>query len=123
MTTAAELVAAGFSAGQAKAVGGQFAASVSAAGSTLSDATALVASNSNVTSVSAGQGVRLANSEIGDEYDVYNASASVDLLVYPPTSSATLNQLGAGVAGVLPPLTAASFKKRTATAWTASLSR
>lgn len=123
MTTAAELVAAGFSAGQAKAVGGQFASAVSAAGSTLADATALVASNSNVTSVSAGQGVRLANTEIGDEYDVYNASASVQLLVYPPTSSGTINQLGAGVAGVVPPLTAASFKKRTSTAWTASVGR
>lgn len=122
MTTAAELVAAGFSAGQAKAIGGQFASSVSAAGSTLSDATALVASNSNVTTLSAGQGVRLADSEIGDRYEVYNASSSVQLLVYPPTSSGTINQLGAGVAGIIPPLTAAMFKKRTATAWTANLS-
>lgn len=123
MTTAAELVAGGFSAGQARAVGGQFANAVSAAGSSISDATALVASNSNVTTVTAGQGVKLPDTEIGDEYDVYNASSSVELRVYPPTSSGAINQLGAGVAGIIPPLTAASFKKRTATAWTASLSR
>lgn len=124
MTTATELVAAGFSAGQAKAIGGQ-RADVSAAGSSISDATVLKSqsSNVNVTSVTSGQGVRLADSDFGDEYDIYNASSSVQLLVYPPTSSGTINQLGAGVAGVVPPLTAATFKKRTATAWTASISR
>ena len=124
MTTATELMAGGFSAGQAKAIPGQ-TVDVSAAGSTIADATVLTsrASNVNVTSLSAGQGVLLPNSDFGDEYDIYNASASVQLLVYPPTSSATLNQLGAGVAGIIPPLTAASFKKRTATAWTATLSR
>lgn len=120
MTTAAELVAGGFSSGQAKAVGGQFA-DVVAAGTTISDATALTASNSNVTTVTAGQGVKLANTEIGDEYEVYNA-ASVQLLIYPPTASATINQLSGGVAAVLAPKTAAKFKKRTATAWTGSVS-
>lgn len=120
MTTAAELVAAGFSPGQAVAVGGQFA-DVTAAGSSISDATALKASNANVT-VTAGQGVILPNSSIGDEFEVYNTSSSVQLLVYPPTTSATINQLSAGVAGVVPPLTASKFKKRTATAWTASVS-
>lgn len=122
MTIATELVSAGFSAGQAKAVGGLFA-TVAAAGSTITDATALVASNSNVTVASDGQGVKLANTEIGDEYDVYNASGSIQLLVYPPTSSGTINQGTAGLAVVIPPYTAASFKKRTATAWTATLSR
>ena len=112
MTTAAELVAGGFSSGQAKAVGGQFA-DVTAAGSTISDATALVASNSNVTTVSTGQGVKLANSEIGDEYEIYNASTT-PLIIYPPTSSGTINQLSAGVGMILQQSTAVKLKKRTA---------
>ena len=121
MTTAVELMKGGLSAGAAKAVGGEFATAVSAAGTTLSDATALVASNSNVTTVGAASGVRLPNTEIGDEYFIYNGTTT-ELTVYPPTSSGSINQIPAGTGMKLAGYTAVRLKKFTATVWQGWLS-
>lgn len=119
MTTATELVSTGFSAGSGRGINGQVNATVSAAGTTIADATALksTASHNIVTTVAAGSGVLLPNSDIGDEYLVYNATGTNALSIYPPTSSATINQLGAGVAMLLSPYTAVKLKKTSATAW------
>lgn len=121
MSTAAEMMTGGISAGGAKAINGFVNSAVSAAGTTISDATAIKASHSIVTTVGAGSGVILPNTEIGDEYLIYNATTT-PLLVYPPTSSATVNQIGAGLAVNLSPYTACKYKKTTATTWHAWLS-
>ena len=122
MATASEMMTGGISAGGARAINGFVNSAVSAAGTTISDATALKASHNIVTTVAASSGVLLPNSEVGDEYLVYNATGTNALSVYPPTSSATINQLSAGVAMLLSPYTACNFKKTTSTTWHAWLS-
>lgn len=117
MALASEMMTGGISAGGARAINGYVNSAVSAAGTTISDATALVASHNIVTTVGSGAGVKLQNTEIGDEILVYNATGTNALTVYPPTSSATINQLSAGTGMLLSPYTACKFKKTTATAW------
>jgi len=123
MTLALEMVRGGISAGSAKAINGagSVQASVSAAGSTISDATSLVSSINLVGTVAAGSGVLLPNSEIGDEVLVYNNQVTENLLVYPPSGS-TINQLSASTGMQLAPYTACNFKKISATVWVAWLS-
>lgn len=120
MALALEMMRGGISAGGAKAINGAggIQASVSAAGTTISDATPLVSSTNLVGTVAAGSGVGLPNSEIGDEVIVYNNQVTENLLVYPP-SSATINQLSASTGMLLPPYTACKFKKLSATVWVA----
>ena len=122
MTTVVEMMGGGCSAGQARAINGAVNAAVAAAGTTISDATAIKASHSIVTTVAASSGVILPNTEIGDEYLIYNATGTNPLTVYPPTSSATVNQLSAGTGVLLQPYTACKYKKTSATAWHAWLS-
>ena len=117
MALASEMMQGGVSAGAARAINGFVNSAVSAAGSSISDATALVASHNIVTSVAASTGVLLQNTEIGDEVLVYNATGTNALTIYPPTSSATINQLSAGVGMLLSPYTAVRLKKTTATTW------
>lgn len=109
----------GTSAGQAQAINGAVAATVSAAGTTISDATALTVTNNTITTCAAGAGVKLYDGVISDDMWVYNGTATNDLTVYPATSSQTINQLSAGTGVLLPPYTGAKFKKMTATAWIA----
>jgi hypothetical protein len=122
MALAREMMTGGVSAGAARAINGYVNAAVAGAGTTIADATALKAGHNVVTTVAAGSGVLLENSEIGDEVVIYNATGSNALTIYPPTSSATINQLGAGVGMLLSPYTGVRLKKQTATAWTAWLS-
>lgn len=117
MTTAAEMVSGGISAGSAKAINGQVASAVSAAGTVITDATDLVASHNIVTTVGAGSGVQLPDTEICDEYFIYNATGTNQLTIYPPASTSTINQLAAGIGMLLSPYTAVRLKKSTATAW------
>lgn len=120
MSLASEMMTGGISAGGARAINGQVASSVSAAGSSISDATELKAGHNIVTTVASGTGVLLPNSEIGDEVLVYNAGANV-LTVYPPSGS-TINQLSASVGAQLATNTACKYKKTTATAFHAWMS-
>lgn len=124
MSTAVEMMGGGLSAGAARGINGQFNTAVSAAGSTISDATALTVQQSTalVTTVAAGTGVRLPNSDFGDEYLVYNSQGVEALKVYPPTSSGRINQLSAGTAMELSPYTAVRLKKISATTWVGWLS-
>lgn len=122
MALASEMMAGGISAGAARAINGTVNSAVSAAGSTISDATALKAGHNVVTTVASGAGVLLPNSEIGDEIVVYNGTGTNALTVYPPTSSGTINQLSAGTGMLLSPYTAVRLKKVTATVWTGWLS-
>lgn len=107
----------GTSAGQAQAINGQVAGAVAAAGSTITDATQLNATNNTITTCASGNGVLLYNGVISDEMWVHNGTATNDLSVYPPTSTGTINQLTAGTAILLPPNTGALFKKMSSTAW------
>lgn len=116
MGIASEMMRGGLSAGAAKAINGQVATGISAAGSTLATATALVAGHNIVSTVSTDQGVALPNTEVGDEILVYNGTTT-PLTVYPPTSSATINQLSAGVGAILGAYTACKYKKTSATTW------
>ena len=122
MATALEMMGGGISAGAARAINGQVASAVAAAGTTLAGGTALVASHNIVTTVAASSGVTLPNTEIGDEILVYNATGTNQLTVYPPTSSASINQLTAGTGMLLSPYTAVRLKKTTSTTWHAWLS-
>lgn len=100
---------------------GTVAATVTAAGTDITDAFALTAQINKVTTAAAGTGVKLPSATpIGGEVVVQNGGAN-DLEVYPPDASGTLN---AGAAGVALTLAAATdqiliAKKVTATAWIA----
>lgn len=120
MATASDIMKGGFSAGAAKAINGQVSSSVSAAGTTQSDATALVASVNVVTTAAAGSGVLLQNAEIGDEVEVLNLGANA-VNVYPP-SAGSIAQLSANTAVALGTNTAIKLKKYTATKWMGFLS-
>lgn len=122
MAMVKEMMGGGLSAGAARAINGTINNAVAAAGTTISDATELKAGHNNVTTVAANSGVILPNVEIGDELFIYNATGTNALRIYPPTSSATINQLSAGVAMLLSPYTSVRLKKATATAWTGWLS-
>lgn len=85
MALAKEVMGGGFSAGQAKALGGGYQA-VTATGSTQTDAATLSSSNCVVASADGTKGVIL-NGDVGDSVTVFNNSAST-LKVYPNTGAA-----------------------------------
>lgn len=101
-------------------VSGTVGASVTAAGSTITDATDLTATFNNVATVSAGQGVQLFDDDIGRSIVVRN-SGNAQLSVYPPSASGTINGAAAGAAFLLSAATSATFTKVSATAWIAEL--
>lgn len=86
MATANEVMRGGFAAGAAVALGGQ-GVSIAAAGSSQTDATAMVSSIAIVTAADGTKGVILPAGAIGDELWVFNSSAST-LKVYPPVGAA-----------------------------------
>lgn len=122
MTTAVEMVASGTSAGSARGINGQQNLAITAAGTTISDATALSAhaSHNVVTTATANQGVLLPDSEIGDEYYILNNTLNA-ILVYPP-SGARILPLSASTGMSLASNTGVKLKKATATSWTGLLS-
>jgi hypothetical protein len=121
MALALDIMKGGFSAGAADAINGQIKASISAAGTTISDATALTASTNLLSTVASGAGVLLPNGEIGDSVEIYNGGANT-CKVYPPTSLQAINQLSVGTAVSLATVTAATFRKVSTTQWIVFLS-
>lgn len=101
-------------------VAGTVGASVTAAGSTITDATDLTATFNNVATVTVGQGVQLFDDDIGRSIVVRN-SGNATLNVYPPTASGTINGGSAGAAFALNAATSATFTKLSSTAWIAEL--
>lgn len=92
---------------------------ISAAGSTISDATQLSKTTSYVSTVTAGQGVKLLDGNIGCERVVTHVGAS-NLKVYPPNNSQNFATLGGGAAITLvnPGAYASlAFRKISATKW------
>src|SRR3990167_4308931 len=118
---ARDIMGGGTSAGQAKAMNGRVANTISAAGTVLGDATALAATVNRLTTVASGAGVRLFNGEIGDEMEVYNGGAN-QCIVYPHAAAGTINQLAAGSGMILPTETMCKFRRVTSVIWIAHLS-
>lgn len=85
MALAKHLMGAGFSAGQASAIGGIYTA-FTASGSSQSDAQSIGASRAFVSGGDGSKGVILTGQQ-GDSIIIYNDSSS-NLLVYPPSGSA-----------------------------------
>lgn len=94
MALSKDVMGGGFSAGQARALGGNYA-SVAATGSTIADAALLTASNCVVTAADGTTGVQLSGN-IGDSVNVFNDSGST-LKVWPGTSSEAIAVPGTGL--------------------------
>ena len=122
MALAREIMQGGVSGQSARLIQGVVNAAVSSAGTTLATATALTVSHNNVTTVGADEGVALPAADTMDEVFVYNGQRTEVLLVYPNTTSETINQLSTGTAMRLAPYTGCMFKKASTTAWIAFLS-
>lgn len=124
MAFATEMMGAGFSAGQAVAVGGQYA-SVSAAGSAQSDGTVISAGMNVVAGADGTKGVTLKAAQPGDSCWIFNNSGST-LKVYPPSGAAiAVNGTGLGSANAaFSHLTykSAIYKCLTATQWLVNVS-
>lgn len=119
MATVVDIMKGGTSAGQARAINGQVNSSVAAAGSSISDATDLIASINVVASGTGG--VQLISGEVGDEQEILNISGS-SITVYPDSSSGRINSLSAGTGFSLGNNTAVKVRKFTSTRWMAYLS-
>ena len=121
MALAKNVMGAGFSSSQARALNGNSTNStVTAAGTTQATATAITADVNVVTTATTGQGVILYAGVGGDSQVVYN-STTADIKVYPPTGVA-INQLAANSGFILAPRTACEVQLMTATAAVAFLS-
>ncbi len=120
MPLAAKVMQAGFSAGQAKGLTGQIAATVSAAGTTQATGTALVASMNYITTAAASSGVVLPSCEVNDDIWVHNAGANT-LKVYPDSGS-KINAGTTDAAISLPVNTGIILKRVSTTVWVGILS-
>ena len=118
MALAADIMKGGFSAGSARAIQGEVNSAVTAAGSSISDATALTKSVSIVTAGTGG--VQIPNGDIVDEVEINNLTASA-ITVYPPTGS-QITALAASSGFLLAANTAVKVKKFTSTRWMGFLS-
>lgn len=121
MALAKDIMGGGFSAGQAQAIQGTINPSVSAAGTVITDATDLVASNNYISTAAASSGVQLPSVPLGDSLDVFNGGAN-PVQVYPHASTATINAGSAGAAVTCPVNTLMTFRRWTNTKWIASMS-
>ena len=119
MAMAKEVMGGGFSAGQAQALGGQNG-TITAAGSTVTDATLIGASIAIISGADGSKGVVLPAGQVGDEIWLFNNSAST-LKVYPNTGAGiTVTGTGLGTAdSVYSHLTYKTvlYKMQSATQW------
>lgn len=122
--SAAQLMGAGFSAGQASALVGPVpTTAISAAGTTLGTATALAVVTNLVSTATAGQGVKLPTAAVTNDFCiVFNDNTGASFYVYPDTSSNRINQLAAGSGVLLANNTSCIFMKVTSTRWIANVS-
>lgn len=98
-----------------------YAAAVTAAGSTISDATQLAKVNNNVTVTgAAGVGVKLFDGPIGTTIRVRN-ERSLPVNVYPPTASVAINSFAVGAPIIISYNDYAEFTKISATQWIAQM--
>lgn len=121
MALAQNIMKGGFSAGQAKAVNGNIATGLVAAGTTITDALALKADSNVIGTCAAGAGVKFPTCELGDSVEIYNGGANA-CKVYPDSSSNTINQLSAGASFNLAVNTMCYARKVSSTLWIVNLS-
>lgn len=95
------------------AICGEGATSVSAAGTTSSDAAALSSVYNQVSTVAAGSGVKLPPCEMGAQIFITNAGAN-NLTVYPNDTGSTI---GGSASNILSPLDAAIYWAVSNTRW------
>lgn len=91
--------------------------SISAAGTTVADATQLTTVLNSVSTVAAGAGVKLYSGAIGTFIIVRNANSSTPLLCYPPVVGDSIAGFSAGAAITINPLDTVIFGKVSATLW------
>lgn len=115
MAYAREIMQGGFSAGSAKALGGQAKSTISAAGTVVGDSTALTASINFLSTVAAGTGVQVADGELGDSVIIYNGGANA-VKIYPPTGD-NFNQLAVNSSISLASVTGCMIVKVTTAQW------
>ena len=121
MARAANIMKGGWSAGNAKAVNGAIATGLTATGTTLGTALALVADTCVLGTVSSGTGVSLPATEIGDSVEIYNGGANA-VTVYPDASGVQINGLVAGNGFLLATNTMCYARRISATRWIVNLS-
>ena len=90
MALATDIMKGGFSAGQAKAIGGQVSSAITAAGTVITDATDLVTSVNVITTAAASTGVQLPSCEICDEVEILNLGANA-VKVYPDSGKVRID--------------------------------
>jgi hypothetical protein len=121
MPLAKNVMKGGVSAGAAQAINGNASVvNYTAAGTTQSDATPILADTNIITTATSGQGVIVYNGQNGDDQLVFNDTL-VDIKVYPPTDAA-FNQLSANSAFTLASYTGVICKKISSTQWLGFLS-
>ena len=113
MAWAKEIMQGGTSAGTAKAINGGVSASITAAGTTQTDAFDLNASINVITTAAASTGVQIPSLEIGDETEILNLGAN-SVTVYP-ASGERINSLTTNTGFVLATATAVKVRKFTTT--------
>lgn len=118
---AKDISAGGTSPGSAQAINGRVATGLTAAGTTITDALDLTATINVLSTVASGAGVQLYSMQIGDAMEVYNGGAN-QCLVYPDSSTVSINQLAVGASMVLPINTGCKYRKVSATQIVAYLS-
>jgi hypothetical protein len=99
------------------------ATGISAAGTTIADATQLAAAMNEVTTVASGTGVKLPVAAVGATIVVQNLGAN-NLEVYPPNGSGVINGAAAGGAITLAAATddIGVFRKTATNKWSATVS-
>jgi len=120
MALAREVMGGGFSAGQALALNGGVSSTVTAAGTTITDAFDLLTSVNIITTAGAGSGVQLPSMQIGDSVEILNLGANA-VNVYPYTGD-RINALATNSGFTLATNTAVKIRKFTSTRCLAFLS-
>lgn len=121
MSLALNIMKGGYSASSAKAINGNIATGLTATGTTITTALDLNADTNVIGTCASGAGVQVYAAEIGDSQEIYNGGAN-DCRVYPDSTSAQFNALGAANAFLLAPNTMCYVRKITSTRWIVNLS-
>ena len=121
--TAAQLMGAGFSPGQASAlVSSSVGTAISAAGTTRGTATALAKSINLVSTAAAGSGVALPTGyTTNDTLLVFNDGTGNSFFVYPDAATSRINQMAVGIGVLLANNTSMILIKVSSTRWVANL--
>lgn len=118
---ARQIMGAGFSAGQAQALGGSGSTGLTSLGSSITDALQLTTANNIISSAASSTGVKLPAGSPGDQIIIYNGGGQT-VAVYPPNTTSTINSGSAGAGFNVANTKSAVFKYVTGSAVIALLS-